>query len=401
MHVFVLDANQKSSLATIRSLAKKNIDVISGSTNKFPYSISTKYSSHYYNYPSPVYNPDLFIDYLDKVFSHYDKLIVFPMTDITMSELLRKIHCFPSNISIPFSDYNTYNTLSNKVSLFKIASKLDISIPWTLSFSNSEEFKEFCNVRELVFPAVLKPCLSRIYLNNRWLKTSIKYVYSIAELYSCLDQEPFTSYPFLIQERIVGPGVGVFLLTQKGKVLAQFAHQRIREKPPSGGVSVVCESIAPPKEALDASIRLFEHVGWSGVGMVEFKMDERDGRPKLMEVNARFWGSLQLAINAGVDFPYLLYKMAIGEEIKGPEKYKTGIRCRWELGDLDHLLIRLRNNSNKLSLPSNAPSKASVLKDFCLDFFRPSVKNEIFQWHDPRPFFCELREYVKNLRSKK
>ena len=41
---------------------------------------------------------------------------------------------------------------------------------------------------------------------------------------------------------------------------------------------------------------------------IEFRIDSRDGVPKIMEVNPRFWGSLQLSILSGVDFPYLLYK---------------------------------------------------------------------------------------------
>lgn len=39
--------------------------------------------------------------------------------------------------------------------------------------------------------------------------------------------------------------------------------------------------------------------------MVEWKVDLRDGRPKLMEINPRFWGSLELAVRSGVNFPSL------------------------------------------------------------------------------------------------
>ena len=53
-----------------------------------------------------------------------------------------------------------------------------------------------------------------------------------------------TRYPSLIQERIVGPGIGVFVLCDHGRLLAAFAHRRLREKPPSGGASVLCESVA-------------------------------------------------------------------------------------------------------------------------------------------------------------
>lgn len=63
-----------------------------------------------------------------------------------------------------------------------------------------------------------------------------------------------------MQERIKGPGIGMFLLMKDGNVLARFAHRRIREKPPSGGVSVLCESINPPSLALNAATRLLKEM---------------------------------------------------------------------------------------------------------------------------------------------
>ena len=62
---------------------------------------------------------------------------------------------------------------------------------------------------------------------------------------------------------------------------------------------------------IEASEKILGHVAWEGVAMVEFLVAD-DGTPYLMEVNTRFWGSLQLSIDAGVDFPYLLYQVFAG-----------------------------------------------------------------------------------------
>src|ERR671923_161553 len=81
---------------------------------------------------------------------------------------------------------------------------------------------------------------------------------------------------------------------------------------PSGGVSVLSESV-PIDPALRAiAERILDRVRWHGVVMLEFKITPA-GAPCLIEANARFWGSLQLAIDAGVDFPYLLYQVATGQ----------------------------------------------------------------------------------------
>ena len=69
-------------------------------------------------------------------------------------------------------------------------------------------------------------------------------------------------------------------------------------------------------QVMELGLSLLKSLNWVGIAMVEFKVDPRDGIPKLMEVNPRFWGSLQLAIVSGVDFPYLILKMARGEKFE-------------------------------------------------------------------------------------
>jgi predicted ATP-grasp superfamily ATP-dependent carboligase len=85
----------------------------------------------------------------------------------------------------------------------------------------------------------------------------------------------------------------------RGRLRAAFAHRRLREKPPSGGVSVLSESIALDPQVLEQAERILEALKWHGVAMVEFKRDARDGVAKL-GINGRFWGSLQLSVDAGV-----------------------------------------------------------------------------------------------------
>src|SRR5690606_34522562 len=84
-------------------------------------------------------------------------------------------------------------------------------------------------------------------------------------------------YPLMLQERISGPGIGYFACYDHGRLVASFAHRRLREKPPSGGVSVLRESVAVDQQALMYGSKLLERLAWHGVAMVEFKQDTRDG----------------------------------------------------------------------------------------------------------------------------
>ena len=112
-----------------------------------------------------------------------------------------------------------------------------------------------------------------------------------------------------------GEALGVSLLfNQNAEPRALFVHKRLREYPLSGGPSTLRESVVRP-EVAELAVRLLRALNWFGLAMVEFKVDPRDGVPKLMEVNPKLWGSLSLAIASGVDFPALLYRLAMRGDV--------------------------------------------------------------------------------------
>jgi hypothetical protein len=130
--------------------------------------------------------------------------------------------------------------------------------------------------------------------------------------------------------------------------------------------------------------------------MMECKLDQKRGQALLIEVNGRFWGSLQLAIDAGVDFPYLLCQLAMGRDIEAPVAYQVGVKSRWLLGDLDHLLLRLFKKDQDLHLPPGFPSRASSLLQF-LKFYSSGLHYEVLSLKDPQPFIYELSSYVQEV----
>jgi predicted ATP-grasp superfamily ATP-dependent carboligase len=199
-----------------------------------------------------------------------------------------------------------------------------------------------------------------------------------------------------VQRRVVGPGVGLFFLVHGGRVVATFAHCRLREKPPAGGVSVYAESVAFDPELRRRSIDLLRHFEWEGVAMVEYKLDAATGTRYLMEINGRFWGSLQLAIDAGVDFPRLLVESALGGEPAGEETYRIGLRSRWWWGDVDHLLMRLMRSPAQLNLPPHAPSRWRAILDFASSW-RPRTRDAVFRLGDLGPFVFESRQWFRRL----
>jgi hypothetical protein len=141
------------------------------------------------------------------------------------------------------------------------------------------------------------------------------------------------------------------------------------------------------------AIALLEYFDWQGVAMVEFKLDATTGTPYLMEVNGRLWGSLQLAVDAGVDFPTLLVRAALGERPAPITSYRAGIRCRWWWGDVDHLIARLRHSRAALALPPEATGRWRTLWEFAR--VRRGDRNEVLRWDDPAPFVRETLDWFR------
>ena len=158
-------------------------------------------------------------------------------------------------------------------------------------------------------------------------------------------------------------------------------HKRLREYPPTGGASTYRESIFR-QDLREYGERILKALSWYGPAMVEFKLDKQDNTLKLMEINGRLWGSLPLAIVAGVDFPYLLYRFYLsGESPPSNCNYEVGVKCHWTIpGELIWLLTQLK----KLDIRQ------------IVDFIRSyaDLHDDVFSLRDPSPTIGSIYEML-------
>jgi predicted ATP-grasp superfamily ATP-dependent carboligase len=385
MHtVLILDGNQRSALAVTRSLGRRGVPVLVADTTARTLGGMSRYARGSVLYPSPYRYPERFIDVLKSEIVSHGVHVVFPMTDVTTHLVLQHREDLPS-VSIPTATLEAFETLTDKWALHQLASQLAVPTPRTDRISSPEELDHMRG--RLQFPLVVKSCRSRFVSQGKWSSSSVRYASSLDELLRIIETDTvLPHHPLLLQERTEGETHGVFALYDHGRPLAFFGHKRLREKPPSGGVSVLSESVAVDPCLRELTHRVLGHVLWHGVAMAEFKVCP-DGRPFLIEINARFWGSLQLAIDAGLDFPWLLYQIATGGDVAPTNSYRVGVRSRWLLGDLDHLYLVLKARSER-------PDTIRALAQF----FCPSTKPTRFEtnrWNDLRPFLLELFRYLR------
>jgi predicted ATP-grasp superfamily ATP-dependent carboligase len=388
--VLVTDGEQRSALAITRSLGSAGYAVYVCSSRKQSLAGASRFASADITVPDALAAPTEFAMALEAVLTERDIDVLVPVTEAAMLAALPARGSFP-NVAIPFPDLDTFRRVSDKAAVMDAALSVGVSIPRQTTLGEQKE-REILDQAALDFPLVLKPARSVAEQEGKRSKWGVRHAADWNELNLHLDQLPPVAYPLLLQQRIVGPGVGIFLLVWEGEIIASFAHRRLREKPPAGGVSVYRESITADPQLVKRSAALLERFGWQGVAMVEYKVEAESETPYLMEINGRFWGSLQLATDAGVDFPGLLLQCATGETPQPVHSYRSGIRSRWWWGEVDHLLARLRRSAEWLALPPNSPSRWQSVGEF-LKLWRPGDRYEVLRLRDLRPFLRETIDW--------
>ena len=399
MAVLLTDGNQRSTLAVVRALGSAGISVTVGESSRTSLAGCSRHCGKTIWYPSPREEREAFLQALEGELRAGGYKVLIPMTDITLQVISAARGSVLPLVHLPFPDDSHVAAVQDKRRVILQAKEMGIPCPETYFVQEGKGLEGLA--RQVHFPVVIKPRFSHYYRNGEWVSGAVQYATSVEMLidaYSRIHQEiPFP----LVQEKLQGEGRGVFLLIWNGELKAAFCHRRLREKPPWGGVSVYCESLPLDEAMVEKSFALLKALGWHGVAMVEFKVDPRDGLPKLMEINGRFWGSLQLAIDAGMNFPLLLYRLAMGEKVAPQFDYQVGVKSRWLLGDLDHLWIRLKHSRALNGAPMVGPSRFRTLLNF-MKFFEPGLRYEVLRRDDPAPGWYELKTYLRDgLRSAK
>ncbi|HKE82991.1 MAG TPA: ATP-grasp domain-containing protein [Vicinamibacterales bacterium] len=392
MNVLVTDGDQRAALAITRSLGRRGMSVVVGEEDRTSLAGASRYCARPVVYPSPYQDPEAFERFVSRLVVRERLDLVIPVSDVTTHAIAKNQDALREHAALAVPPFDAFERLTDKASLMQRARKCGIPTPVTHIVDGIAGLRSIQD--QISFPAVVKPTRSRIRTPDGWLGGHVHYASNQTELRKLYGETSYlASYPSLIQERIVGAGVGVFVLCDRGRVMTVFQHTRVRERPPSGGVSVLSESQAVDTRLREQATRLLEPLGWHGVAMLEYKRDHRTGTPVLMEVNGRFWGSLQLAIDAGVDFPFMSCELALGRRVSLPASYRVGHRTRWWIGDLDHLLLRLLERDGAVV---GGSSKLRAVLEFVRSS-APGIRNEIMRLDDPMPACRELWHYACDL----
>jgi protein-tyrosine-phosphatase/predicted ATP-grasp superfamily ATP-dependent carboligase len=388
----VLGDDDRSFLTVVRSLGRKNISIHAGWCHPASFALHSKYVTKVHQIPPFSLKNNSWKKTLIDVFQQENFDLVIPCNDLTMIPLQTNRKELEKCALIYLISDRAFDITQDKIKTYELAKSNNIPVPKSIIITqNSDISKIFSNIK---FPIVLKPRLS-VTTDDLENKHFVRKVYTEDELTNHINYILEDKIEIQAQENFIGRGVGIEVLVDKGEILVVFQHIRVHE-PLLGGGSTYRKSASPHPELLDATRKLMKSLNYTGVAMVEFKVNFDTGQWIFVEINGRFWGSLPLAVSSGVDFPYYLYQLLVNNQRDFPQKYKKGIYCRNFLYDLDWIVQNYHADKSDKTLATL--SNIEVSKEI-FHILSLKERSDVFVLDDLGPGGAELNYLIKVMLS--
>ena len=382
----VLDAGLRQSLVTVRSLGRKGRSVAALETSSNAPVFASRWCAQKFVSPS-AHCTEEYLSYVEDLLERTAARVLIPSHDGTI-ELLRQHRTrLEQRVRIALANEHALRIAVNKEQTLKIARSLGMHVPPSVMVHSVSDVSSA--LKEIGLPAVVKP-------NESWIggtRVASELVTTADEAHRAVAVLTGNGGSALFQRLLSGRREAVSLLYASGEICARFAQWAKRTAPPLGGESVLRQSIAMPPDIGPQSERLVREINLDGYSEVEFRRDTA-GVAYLMEINPRLSASVEVAVRAGVDFPYLVYQWASGGPIDRVAGYQTGGWMRYLGGDITSMVAAFRERGR----PGVAPPLQTVV-DFGLSFLRP-MAYDYMNWRDPMPAIKATTHFTQGaLRS--
>jgi predicted ATP-grasp superfamily ATP-dependent carboligase len=403
--ILVTDASRGSAIACIRSLGRRGMEVVAADELPRSPGFYSRYTSERVRYPPPTEAPEQAVAVLLRAAREFNVDLIVPVTDEIILPLSEARARFAGVCRLALPDPQALATALDKRATLELAEGLDIPVPRTALVANTDE--ALAAAEDIGWPVVLKPQSSRVYRSEKNPKTGEQGKVAAFGVSYSADPETLTAQVrrlegrcgALVQEYCRGTGLGIELLMDRGRPLAAFQHRRVREVPITGGASSYRDSVPLDPVLLKHAVQLLGALDWTGLAMVEFKAGNTG--PALMEVNGRIWGSLPLAVKAGMDFPARLVDLCLNGSSNAPFRldtaYEVGVRSR-NL-ELETMWIGSALRRGRRYPFLEAPSRREALR-VALRLLNPADGYDVLSRDDPRPGLAEIAQIIGKIPGK-
>lgn len=235
--------------------------------------------------------------------------------------------------------------------------------------------------RALSFPAVVKPLRSLVSTASGTRYVDSRCVVSFADLLTAFDALP--DGQGIVQPYLAGSLTAVCGVSWYGELVCAMHQAALRTWPPGCGISAYATTVPPDPELERAAGRLLGAIGWSGIFQLQFL--ETDAGRYLIDLNPRIYGSLGLAIGAGLNLPGIWADLLLGRQPR-VSRYRVGVRWRVEEHDLRALRAWFVQGRRWQVLHAALPRRRTV--------------HAVFSIRDPAPALTSLANLRAALRRR-
>lgn len=260
-------------------------------------------------------------------------------------------------------------TVIDKWKFAQLVDRLDVPHPRTRMIGSLERLQDL--TEEDFRGYFLKPINSLEFTRRHGVKALL-----VQDKAGALSKASGIDYPIMLQEYIPGPATNHYFIDgfidRHGKTCALFARRRLRMYPPKVGNSSLLTSIPVQQiqPAADSLRYMLETLHYRGIFSAEFKYDERDGKYKILEVNARPWWYIEFAARCGIDVCTMAYLDALGIDVKPVFDYRLRRRCV----HLSNDIAGFRHKADGFPRSFFSWAKSVI-----------GAYDAIFRWSDPGP----------------
>ncbi len=363
MNILITNAEWKSALTCMRSLAKKGHRISLLSSKSHSPTLYSKFCKEKIICPDEKYKKD-YMSFLNELIKDrkYDFLI--PISDLSVEYCSEDRDEILKHVKMLLPSKNGVIIARSKDQTYRFAQNNGIPIPDTYFPQSWQDIEHIANV--ISFPCVVKE-------SNKCAGDGNKYIDSMDKLFTSFkNYENLQNWP-MVQEFIKGKCYSVTAVCRDGKILDFFMYELVRQYPDTGGMTVYARSYYNTV-AFEFLSKLIEKLSWTGAIDVDFFITKDKGF-KLLEINPRFGGTTQFAYSCGVDLPLKYFQLAFSNSCNiNPTKYKIGMFYRSIFPQEINSCIKNKKH----------------VKSFIKNFFRLNVCYD-FSLSDPVLLFQQLK----------
>jgi predicted ATP-grasp superfamily ATP-dependent carboligase len=379
MRVLVTYGWCRTAYVAAESLSRAGFEVYACSSTPLSMTRVSRFVRGFDCIADPFKEPERYVTELSAVVKRRQIDVLLPMHEDGVAIQTYRDR-LPPNLLIACPPCRDLIKVLDKYEIIKIAESAGVGVPQTIAPANIAEVDSL--VPQLKFPLIVKTRRGNsgkgVFRVNSASEASQTYR-EIVESFN-LQQHQLP----ILQEYLTGSVYGSCFLAQEGEVKACFNERYLRCKEGEFGTSVWREPCEFPLLS-EYTTKMAKALNWTGIGHFDFIVDSDRSSADLIEMNPRFWGALNLAIQNGYDFPQgLVTMLTTGQpDANSFQPSKRLISSLWIVGEVIASISEFR--SGKWLAPLTSLGRILFRDRWC--------RADDFRWHDPLPLLMEFTHY--------